>query len=93
MKNIQYTIDNQGNKTGLFIDLSNTLNNNIFKNFNQAQLDFLKLFEAGISDENLTELKQIVASFLATKLLNNGDKIWQEKKYSEKDFENFVNND
>ena len=93
MDTIQYIADTKGNNTGLLIDLLNPKTKKVLNNLNNIQIDFLKLFAGGIAEEHLQELKQIVTKYLAEKILDNGDKIWEEKKYSTKTFNTFVEND
>ncbi len=55
------------------------------------QLELLKLYGTGISDENLLELKDIIAKFLFDKARAKADKIWEQKGYSEDMVNNWIN--
>ncbi len=93
METVKYITNTKGEKTGLFIDLLNPQTDSVFKDLNQGQVEILKLFVGGFSDEYLGDLKKNISKFLAEKLLNNGDAIWEERKYTKKTFETFVEND
>ena len=93
METIQYVTDTKGNNTGLLIDLLNPKTEKVLHNLNTVQIDFLKLFAGGISKKHLQELKKIVVKYLTEKILDNGDKIWEEKNYSKETFNTFVEND
>ncbi len=52
------------------------------------QAELLKLYATGISDENLAEIKEVIAKFLFEKAQDKADKIWEEKKYNQDTFNN-----
>ena len=47
------------------------------------QIELLKLYSVGVSDEILLELKKIMSKFLMQKMRDEADKVWFEKGYSE----------
>jgi hypothetical protein len=57
------------------------------------QMELLRLYATGISDEHLLELKQVIAQFLREKARQKADAIWEQKGYSEKTVKNWLNKD
>ena len=47
------------------------------------QAELLKLFARQIPDEQLEELKNVIARFLLEKARDKADKIWDERGYDE----------
>lgn len=47
------------------------------------QVEFLKLYSAGVADEYLEDIKILIARFLFAKARAKADKIWDEKKYTD----------
>jgi hypothetical protein len=47
------------------------------------QVEFLKLYSAGVADEHLEDIKILIARFLFAKARAKADKIWDEKKYTD----------
>lgn len=48
-----------------------------------VQVELLKLYATGVSDETLLELKRTMAKFFLDRMRNNVDKIWEEKGYTD----------
>lgn len=48
-----------------------------------VQAELLKLFARQIPDEQLEELKNVIARFLLEKARDKADKIWDERGYDE----------
>jgi hypothetical protein len=48
-----------------------------------VQLELLKMYANNVSDEDLTEIKQLLIAFFAEKITRNAEKTWQEKDYSD----------
>lgn len=48
-----------------------------------VQAELLKVFSANIPDEQLAELKSIMARFLLDSARNTADKTWDEKGYTD----------
>jgi hypothetical protein len=47
------------------------------------QVELLKLYSVGISDDNLEELRILIARFLFAKARAKADEIWDEKQYTD----------
>jgi hypothetical protein len=56
------------------------------------QLELLKLYATGVSDDTLLELKELMSQFLMQKLREEAGKVWIEKGYTETDLSNWLNN-
>jgi hypothetical protein len=48
-----------------------------------VQMELLKLFSAEIPENNLLELRKLIAKFLLEKARDKADAIWDEKGYSD----------
>jgi hypothetical protein len=48
-----------------------------------VQIELLKLYSTGVSDETLIDLKKTMAKFFLDRLRKTADKIWEEKGYSD----------
>ena len=57
-----------------------------------VQIELLKLYSAGVSDETLLELKKVMAKFFLEKLRNHADEVWEEKEYTDEFFRELDNN-
>jgi len=55
------------------------------------QLELLKLFSRDIEDKDLKEIKRLIAKYLASKLSNQADKVWEDKNWSNEDMDKFLN--
>jgi hypothetical protein len=47
------------------------------------QVELLKLYSAGISDEHLADIKILIARYLFAKARAKADVLWDEKKYTD----------
>ena len=47
------------------------------------QMELLKLYSTGVSEEHLLELKEIIAKFLFEKAIERADQIWEQKQYNQ----------
>lgn len=56
------------------------------KNFSNIQLELLKLFEDDVPESELLILKDILLRFKAERLMDEADRIVEEKGWSETDF-------
>ena len=54
------------------------------------QIELLKLYSVGVSDEVLLELKKIMSKFLMQKMRDEADKVWLEKGYTEKNINEWL---
>lgn len=50
-----------------------------------AQIELLKLFSTNMNNEELNELRNLLAQFYANKAINEADRIWDEKNLTEED--------
>ncbi len=57
-----------------------------------VQVELLKLYATGISDETLLELKKVMAAFFLQKLRTEADAVWEEKGYSDEFFKQLNTN-
>ncbi len=48
------------------------------------QLELLKLYATNISDADLLEVKRHLARFFMKKAVEEADKVWDERKYTNK---------
>ena len=51
------------------------------------QVELLKLYAAGVPDELLPEIKELIARFLLSRAREEAGKIWLERGYDEKTIE------
>jgi len=51
------------------------------------QLELLRLYGNGVSDESLREIKEILAKYFANKVSNAMDKVCEEKKLDRREYE------
>ena len=56
---------------------------NVSPPLSNMQMELLKLYSAGVPDEYLPEIKEMIARFLLTKARDEAGKVWQEKNYSD----------
>lgn len=47
-----------------------------------VQLELLKVFAMGVSDEELLEIRRMLARYFMQKAVNGATKIWEEKGYT-----------
>jgi hypothetical protein len=63
------------------------------QNLSNLQLELLKLYSFDLSDEELKDLKKIITFYLANKAMNDADKIWDGKNYSNELMEVILNSE
>jgi len=56
-------------------------------NLNDTQFELLKLFSYNQSEEDLKELKSLLVAYLASKVVREADKSFDQKKYTQEIFE------
>ena len=61
------------------------------KRLSELQLELLKIYSFNPSNEDLMEIKKILAKYFANKLTNKVQKAIEEKKISDDDLENWLN--
>ena len=64
---------------------------NAIKPLTKTQLELLKIFSTDISEPELLELKDILAKFYAEKSIEYANKAWEEKKLTNEDMDNWLN--
>lgn len=55
------------------------------------QAELLKLFSAEIPDNDLLELRKVIAKFLLEKARDNADEIWDKKGYTDEKLQEILN--
>lgn len=58
--------------------------------FSNAQLELLKAFSHDLSDSELAELKKMLAQFFAQRAIQEADRVWDEKGWTEGDVERML---
>ena len=58
---------------------------------NATQLEILKLFSQPLNDAELKEVKTLLVKYLSDKLTRKVDDITQQKGYTQKDFDSWLN--
>ncbi|MCX6579620.1 MAG: hypothetical protein NT166_05490 [Candidatus Aminicenantes bacterium] len=56
-----------------------------------VQIELLKLYSTNLSQDDLLNLKKILARYFAQKAINGADKIWEEKGLSNADMKKWLN--
>lgn len=54
------------------------------------QQELLKLFSIDIDEKELLEIKEILTKFFANRVMNEADKIWNEKGFSDKEMDRLL---
>jgi hypothetical protein len=57
-----------------------------------VQAELLKLFSAGIPENDLLELKKVIAKFLLDKAREKADSIWEHKGYTDENLQQILDN-
>jgi hypothetical protein len=58
--------------------------------FSNIQLELLKLYSHGVSDQQLNEIKQLLAKYFAQKSIEEADKTWDKKGWTNDDMDNLL---
>lgn len=58
---------------------------------NNVQMELMKLYSTGMSDDDLLELKDVLAKFYADKAMAAADKVWDEKGLTNVDMDKWLN--
>ena len=56
-----------------------------------VQEELLKLYSADLTPEELEELKTVLGKYYARKASRSADEIWDEKKYTDKTIDEWLN--
>lgn len=62
----------------------------ITKPLTNLQLELLKIYSYGVNEEQLLELKDLLARYFAEKASMGMDKLWEEKNWSEETMNNWL---
>ena len=63
------------------------------KPMSNIQLELLKVFSTNISDEEVLEIKQILAEYFMNKAINEADKIAKERGYIAETMREWLNDE
>jgi len=64
---------------------------NINQPLSNAQLEILKAFSFELSDDDLKELKNLLAKYFAEKAIKSANSVWEEKGWSDEKVDDFLN--
>jgi hypothetical protein len=67
------------------------MNKSIKQPFSNVQLEILKTFSHQLSDSDLLELKNLLVTFFAKRLVQEADRVWEENNWNDKDIDNMLN--
>ena len=56
-----------------------------------VQVELMKLYSTNLSDKEMDELKNVLASFYGEKAIRKANKIWDEKGLTNADMEKWLN--
>ena len=54
------------------------------------QLELVKLFAKEVPEEDLQNIKQLIANYFAEKAMDKADKVWDEKGWTTEDAERMI---
>jgi signal-transduction protein with cAMP-binding, CBS, and nucleotidyltransferase domain len=57
------------------------------------QEELLRLYSTGISDEQLSEVKDVIAKYFFQKAIDGATKVAEEKGYTQETFDSWLNED
>lgn len=55
------------------------------------QMEILELYNTHLNEQDLNELKLLLAHFYANKAIQQADKIWDGRNFSQADMDNWLN--
>ncbi len=55
------------------------------------QLELLELFAQQVSNEDLVAIKKMLTDFFAQKAMDEADKLWDERQYSQRTMDTWLN--
>jgi hypothetical protein len=65
----------------------------ISKPLSNIQMELLKLYSMNIDDKDLLHFKNYLAQFFMQKAIDEADKVWDEKGYSDELMDEWVNSE
>ncbi|MCU0471321.1 MAG: hypothetical protein MUF58_22325 [Arcicella sp.] len=63
----------------------------IQKPMSNLQLELLKLYSMNIEEKDLLHIKEYIAQFFMQKAIDEADKVWDEKEYSNELMDEWIN--
>ena len=57
------------------------------------QLELLKLYSSNVSEADLLHIKQYLASYFASKAIDEADKVWDEKGFTNNTMDRWLSED
>lgn len=67
------------------------MNISIKQPLSNVQLELLKTFTHDLSENDLLELKNLIASFFAKRLIQEADKTWEVRGWTDQDVDEMLN--
>lgn len=58
---------------------------------NNVQMELMKLFSTGLNDNDLAELKRVLAKFYSDKAISKANEIWDQKGLTDEDMDKWLN--
>ncbi len=58
--------------------------------FSNLQLELLRLYSRDVTDEELAEIKHLLARYFAEKLSRRAEQVWEEKGWNDDTMEEFL---
>ncbi len=55
------------------------------------QLELLEIFKQSVSQEDLMTIKKMLSDFFAQKAMDEADKLWEERQYTQETMDNWLN--
>jgi hypothetical protein len=59
--------------------------------FSNTQLELLKAFSHQLSENELKELRKLLARFFANRLMQEADRVWEEQNWSDEKVDELLN--
>jgi len=56
-------------------------------------MEMLKLYSAGVKEEDLYEIKRMVGTYFAQKASEEADKVWNERGYTDEVMDRWLNDE
>lgn len=56
-----------------------------------VQMELLKLYSTDLKENDLKDLKEILAKYFVDRSVQGADKVWEEKKYSDDKMDKWLN--
>jgi hypothetical protein len=66
--------------------------NSISPSLSNIQQELIKLYSFNLPENDLKNIKSLIANYFAQKAIEEADRIWEEKKYDNNLMQNWANN-